>query len=443
MNKTSIKKNTIYNAMKTFSSIVFPLITFPYVSRVLLVENIGKVSFGLSFVSYFSLMASLGISVYAIRECSKLSDNREKLSKTASQIFSLNVFTTSLSYFILILFLIFYKKIENYRVLIVIQSISILFSTLGTDWLNTAMEDFKYIALRTFAFQFLSLGLLFTFIHKPEDYLKYAAINVISSSGYNILNIFYRKRYCDIRFTTDLDIKRHYLPIIYLFVMLMSQTIFNNVDMTMLGVMKGDYSVGIYSTAHKISNIINQVVASILWVVIPRISYYFGKNDFAEINKLLRKILRFNITLGLPCAVGTILMSTDIIRLIAGEEFIQSSIVFKSAIACYNFIQRYDFVGAAITTVFCSLLILIMAFLKIDSRIRINNIISLFVQPIIGCLFITIICFAGYKIDNYIIRICFAIPISILTYFGIQLIFKNELCIEFVKSITRKVFNVK
>lgn len=479
----SIKKNTVFNAIKTVSAIIFPLITFPYASRTLLVENIGKVNFGLSFISYFSLIASLGINVYAIRECAKFSNDRVKLSKIASEIFSINVFTTIFSYSILILCLVFYKKIENYRILIVIQSMTIVFTTLGTDWLNTAMEDFQYITIRSLLFQVLSLILLFAFIHKPDDYIKYAAISVISSSGYNIVNMIYRKKYCDIKFTLDIDIKKHYLPIIFLFVMLLSQTIFNNVDMTMLGVMKGDYSVGIYSTAHKISNVINQVVASILWVVIPRISYYFGKNDFIEINKLLRKILGFNITLGLPCAIGTILMSTDIIRLIAGEEFIQSSIVLRIlmvsffislfggsflgnivllsmnrekyymiiCLVCgfvnvtlnYFFIQKYNYIGAAITTMFCSLLIFIMALLKIDNRIRINNIVGLFIQPMIGCILITIICINCYKIDNYILRICLAIPISFVVYFSIQVILKNDLCTEFVKSIIRKIPHVK
>ena len=225
MRSKSIKKNTIFNAIKTVSAIIFPLITFPYASRTLLVENIGKVNFGLSFISYFSLIASLGINVYAIRECAKFGDDRVKLSKIASEIFSINVFTTIFSYTILILCLLFYKKIESYRTLIVIQSLSILFTTLGTDWLNTAMEDFQYITIRSLLFQVLSLILLFTFIHKPDDYIKYAAISVISSSGYNIVNMIYRRKYCDIKFTLDIDIKKHYLPIIFLFVMLLSMII--------------------------------------------------------------------------------------------------------------------------------------------------------------------------------------------------------------------------
>ena len=132
-------------------------------------ENVGKINFGTSFISYFLLIATLGINVYAIKECSKKSDDRNELSKIASQIYSLNILTTAVAYIALFIALIFYKKIESYRLLIVIQSFTILFTTLGADWLNTAMEDFKYITIRTVSFQLLSLLLLFTFVHSDTD----------------------------------------------------------------------------------------------------------------------------------------------------------------------------------------------------------------------------------------------------------------------------------
>ena len=98
------------------------------------------------------------------------------------------------------------------------------------------------------------------------------------------------------------------MPIIYLFVMILAQTIFHSVDVTMLGLIHGDYEVGIYTTAHKILNIINQVVGSLLWVIMPRMSYYFAEQKYDEVNQLLRKVLGFNILLGLPCIVVSTLL---------------------------------------------------------------------------------------------------------------------------------------
>lgn len=477
----SIKKNTILNAIKTFFSIIFPLITFPYASRVLLVDSIGKVNFGLSFVSYFSLLASLGINVYAIRECSKLSDNRDMLSKIASEIFSLNVFAMVFSYALLALFLIFYKEVENYRVLIVVQSFSILLATLGTDWINTAMEDFEYITIRTILFHILSLILLFAFIHSPEDYIKYAAINVVSSGGYNLINIVYRKKYCDIKFTSKVEIKKHYLPIIYLFVMLLSQTIFNNVDMTMLGIMKGDFSVGIYSTAYKISSIITQVISSILWVVMPRISFYYKKNDFNEINVLLKNILYYNTTMGIPCVIGTIMLSKDIIYIIAGSQYLPASLVLQilmlslfvslfggsfigniillpmgeekyymkvcviatmvNIILNRIMIFKWSFAGAAISTLICSILIFALLLFKIDSRIHIENPLSAFYKPFIGGVFVFIVCFFGSQIPDVYFRTFAIIAVSAIGYFLIQLMLKNEICYKFMLEAKNTILN--
>ena len=110
------------------------------------------------------------------------------------------------------------------------------------------MEDFKFIAIRTMLMQMVSLILMFIFVKKPEHYMIYAGISVLSSSGANLINIFYRRRYCKIRFTHNMDIKKHLPRILLLFSLLLSQTIYVNSDMTILGLMKGDHEVGLYST---------------------------------------------------------------------------------------------------------------------------------------------------------------------------------------------------
>ena len=207
-----IGKNTIYSIIKSCSTVIFPLITFPYISRVLLAENVGKINFGNSVVSYFSLIASLGITTYAVRECSKVKKDKSTLNKLASEIMSINFLTTIVSYVLLIIVLIFAKPLYSYRKLIIIQSTVIVFTTFGADWLNTTMEDFRFITLRTFFFQCLSIILMFIFVKRPSDYLKYACVTVISSSGGNIANIFYRRKYCDTKLTINLNFRKHMPP---------------------------------------------------------------------------------------------------------------------------------------------------------------------------------------------------------------------------------------
>jgi len=479
LSNRSLKINTIFNAIKTFSSIIFPLITFPYISRTLLAENVGKVNFGLSIISYFTLIASLGITTYAIRECAAVREDRKKLSQIASQIFSINIITTFFSYLLLVLTLVFYSKLENYKLLITIQSLSILFATLGTDWINSAMEDFKYITIRTVSFQVISLVLMFIFVRKPDDYLLYACISLVSSSGANILNIWYRKRYCDIKFTFNIDWKKHLSPIILLFVMILAQNVFSNVDTTMLGLMHGDREVGIYSTAHKINSIVSQVVTSVLWVIMPRMSLYFAQNNYSEVNKLLRKLLGLNCLIGFPCAVGIFMMSKDIILIIGGEEFTDASPVLQLSIlsfiislfggnllgnavllpskkekyymivCCitaviniitnYIFIPLYGAMAAAGTTAFCSLCILVMLLFRVDKNIKLTKLTNLIVTPLIGCMFIVCVCFGLSFVNNIFIRTLFSVAFSVLIYIAVEIIIKNELTLQLIRPLFERL----
>lgn len=320
-----VNENTFLNTFKTIFGIIFPLVTFPYIARVLGVDNIGKINYGNSIVSYFSLIASLGINTYAIRECSKEKENKDNLSKTASQILSINIITTMIAYAALIITLLCVEKLRDYRSLILIQSMSIVFTTMGADWLNTAMEDIKFITIRTVGMQMVSLMLMFLFVKQEGDYIRYAVISVVALSGANIINILYRRKYCKTRFTLHINWKRHLLPIFVLFSMILSQTIFTSSDMTILGLYKDDTQVGLYSASVKLYNMVNQVVASIAWVVMPRLSAGFQNKDYKSVNELLKYALNYIIVLGIPSLVGMNVITKELICTVAGSDYIEAS----------------------------------------------------------------------------------------------------------------------
>lgn len=479
MSEKSIIVNSILNIIKTISSIIFPLITFPYISRVLQPENVGKVNFGSSFVSYFSLIASLGITTYAIRECSAVRGDKKKLGEKASQIFSINVCTTIVAYVLLGFSLIFFRKLDSYRTLIVIQSTAILFTTWGADWLNSAMEDFKFIAIRSIGFQFISLILMFIFVHQPEDYLKYAAITVLSSCGANVTNILYRRKYCTIHFTKDMHLQEHLTPILLLFVMILAQTVFNNTDTTMLGLMKGDFEVGIYSTAHKMKNILVQVVASLCWVVMPRMSYYFSEGNWDKINAMLKKVLAVTVTIGFPCVAGCVVLSNEIIEIVAGRQYLTASIplvilmlsfivdifggsflgnmiclpakqekVFMEACcfaAVVNVILNFILIpyggasAAAFTSGISALVIFIWLMVKKDKRVMLNYIWEVCKGPLVGSLLIVLACLViKFLIHGVITRTLISIMSSVILYGVIQIIFKNSIVVEVCRAIKMK-----
>lgn len=476
MYQKSIKINALLNTIKTISNICFPLITFPYISRVLQPENLGKINFGVAYVSYFSMIASLGITTYAIRECASVKNDKDELGKRASEIFSINICTTIVAYILLIISLLTLKKVDNYRELIMIQSMSIMFVTLGTEWLNSAMEDFAYITWRTIFFQAVSLILTFCLVKSSGDYLKYAIISVISSSGANIVNIFYRRKYCRVIFTKNMNWKKHFKPIILLFVMIFAQTIFSSADQTMLGIMKNNYEVGIYSTALKIENVISQVISSLVWVVMPRLSQYFEKGDYTRINELLKKVLSLLMCIGLPSIVGVCVLSKEVVMIVGGKNYFGASSLLRILMlsfgfsliggsflgnmvllpskkentymwiccvtAIFNVALNYILIpygggkAAAFTTMLSSALIMTLLLLKKDKRISLNYIGRISFSPIIGSLVIGAYCkIVSHFIHMLLLKTIICIIGSVIIYICVLIGMKNDLCIEVLEEL--------
>lgn len=474
-----IKGNTIYNSIKSIAGIIYPLITFPYISRVLMAENVGKINFGNSVVSYFSLIASLGVSTYAIRECSKVRNDRWNLDNIASQIFSINIISTFIAYATLAITLIVARPLDDYRTLICIQSSSILFATFGADWVNTAMEDFRYITLRTVGMQIVSLVLMFIFVRRPEDYMKYAVISVIASSGANIVNIFYRKRFCKIRFTTKINIKKHLPSIFLLFSLILSQTIYCNSDLTMLGLIWGDYEVGLYSTSVKMYNLVNTFVASVAWVVMPPLSAAFACRDYKRVNNLLKYSLNFIIVLGLPCIVGINAITKPLIYVIAGAEYLpaglslnvltiallfsfisgwmgnmvmlpagKESIFLKTSVisALVNvvlnmlLIPYWGIYAAAVTTAIAEIIGTILKIPYLDKQIHIDSLFNMLKAPCIGSLAIIIISMiTNYFMESYFLIAISTMIMSAIVYFAILLVLRNEFVLGFILPIANKL----
>lgn len=476
--KQGLKGNTVFNAIKSIAGIIYPLITFPYISRVLMAENVGKINFGSSVISYFSLIASLGVTTYAIRECSKVRDNRECLEETASQIFSINIFSTFAAYIALLVTLVAARPLDNYRTLICIQSAAILFATLGADWINTVMEDFRYITVRTLGMQLLSLALMFAFVRRPEDYMKYAVISVVASSGANLVNIFYRRRFCTIRFTVKIDFKNHLPPILLLFSLILSQTIYCNSDMTMLGLMWGDYEVGLYSTSIKIYNLVNTFIASIAWVVMPQLSEAFAGQDFKKVNSLLKYSLNFIIVLGLPCIIGINAITKPLVYVIAGEEYLSAclslniltiallfsfiggwignmmmipsgkeSMCLKTAVvsALVNvalnlvLIPRWGIYAAAATTAIAEFIGTIAKIPYIDRRIHIHGLGGMLKAPCIGGAVIIIISVVMDSVSSSdYVTAALTIVLGAAIYFLVLIAMRNEFVLGFLLSAIEK-----
>lgn len=286
--KKSLKLNFIMNAILTMSSFIFPLITFPYVSRVLLPEGTGKVSFATSLISYFSMFAQLGISTYGIRACAKVRDSREELTRTAHELLFINLVMCLVSYVALAVALLTVPRLRDERTLYVVVSFTIILTAIGMEWLYKALEQYTYITIRSIIFKLVSLVAMFLLINTKDDYVIYGGITIFAPSASNILNFINVHKYIDMRPVGKYDRNCHFRPVAIFFAMSCATTIYTHLDTVMLGFMAADEDVGYYNAAVRIKTILVSVVTSLGTVLLPRASYYIecGKMDeFKRITK--------------------------------------------------------------------------------------------------------------------------------------------------------------
>lgn len=481
----SIGINAILNALCNILSIVYPLITFPYVLRVLGVTNIGKINYGNSIVTYFALFASLGISTYAIREGSRIRDSETKINEFVNQIFTINIISTAVSYFLLIILLISIKELNNYFVLIVIQSLTIICSTFSVSWLSSIYEDYLYITIRSIVIYLISIILLFCFIKSTDDYLLYAFMQVVTSAVVALSNWIYFRRYVRVRITPKLSLKRHLRPILILFANSFAITIYVNFDITMLGWIKGDLEVGLYSAAVKIYLIVKNVLMSIYQVTIPRLSFMYGQKNYDKYKELFTNLWGKLTVLLIPMSIGLFVLAPDIMLLIGGEEYVVSGIALRflcvalvfsiyagfvspvlnvtigkesenllatiisaviNILLNFYFIFKFSFVGAAFTTVVAEMIAFIFPFIRVKNKkmyLETKRIIQSLIKVLISSAVIIPIYYIVNNItENYIITILLTVPISVCSYLIILIALKEYFVLDILKNnkIVTKLF---
>lgn len=321
MKQKSLKLNVIMNMILTMSSFIFPLITFPYVSRILLPEGTGKVSFATSLISYFSMFAQLGIPTYGIRACAKVRDNREELTRTAQELLIINLTMSAISYVVLFLAIAFVPRLQSEKTLYVIVSFTIILTSIGMEWLYKALEQYTYITIRSVIFKFIALMAMFLLIHEKSDYVVYGGISILAASASNILNFINVHKYIDLKTVGGYDFERHIKPIGTFFAMACATTIYTHLDTVMLGFMKSDTDVGYYNVAVKIKSILISIVTSLGAVLLPRASYYVENGLMDEFKRITKKALSFVFLVASPLMLYFMFYAKEGIFFLSGNAY--------------------------------------------------------------------------------------------------------------------------
>lgn len=332
--KKSIKRNMLMNMLLSVSNFVFPLITYSYVARILLPEGTGKINFAQSVLSIFSYIASLGIYNYGIRECSKVRNDREKLSKLAQEIIAVNLIATVFAYLLLIGAILLIPKLNSNGMLIMVMSSSMLLNVLGIEWLYVAMEMYSYITIRSLLFKTLSVVLIFLLVHTREDYIIYGALTIFASSASYILNFVNARKYIDFKRFGQYNLKQHIKPIMVFFSSSIIITVYGQFDSLMIGFLKGDAENGIYGAAVKIKSIVTALTASIGSVFIPQITIGFKEQCEKSITDLLTKYMRMVCLLVWPVAIFSAICARDLLLFVCGAEYLTADSTLVVLMIC-------------------------------------------------------------------------------------------------------------
>lgn len=317
---SSIKKNVIYSTILTVSGYLFPLITFPYVTRVLGVNNIGICNFVDSIIQYFIYFSMMGITTIGIREIARVKGDKDQLSKTFSNLFSLNLVATLIAIGILLLAILFVPQLQEYKFLFYIGAAKILANTLLVEWLFKGLEDFKYITVRSIIIRALYVVSVLIFVKTADDYLLYFFLTSLMVVVNAFVNLLYCKKFVwfslkEINFSPY--IKSFFILGIYMLLTSMYTTF----NVAYLGFVTNTVEVGYYTTATKLFAIILSLYSAFTGVMMPRMSALLGEGKIEEFKRLTNKSVDLLFAFVIPIIIIAEFCAPEIIRIVAGDGY--------------------------------------------------------------------------------------------------------------------------
>lgn len=472
----SLKKNYLYNLIYQILSLLTPLITTPYLSRVLGANGIGTVSYIESIVSYFALFAVLGINLYGQREISYCRDN---LSKRSLVFWETKILQTISGVVVLLGFVIFALFQEN-KILFLIFSFNIIAVLFDVVWFLQGMEEFGKIVLRNVILKIIGVVYIFTVVKTQNDIAQYVfGLSFFSFLG-NISLWLYVIKYANKPDWKEIRPFRNIKVVISLFVPTIAIQIYTVLDKTMIGIITEDaFENGYYEQAIKISKMVLVVVASLGTVMIPRIGYYFGKGDNLAVHNVICRGYRFVWFIGIPMCFGLIGISSNFvpwffgpgfekvipllcilsflilsigISNVIGVQFLiptnrQNLLTFSVLVgAIVNFILNiiliriYQSIGATISSIVAEAMVTLVQIYLVRKEFSLMDVFgSAWKYLISGVIMLILLIKLGNILTPTIMHTSVMIISGAIVYFALLYVFKDSFFIDNVKNITSKM----
>lgn len=344
----SVKKNAIANFSRVFLNLIFPIVTFPYVTRILGPAGIGKVEFALSVVAYFMIFSSFGIPLYGIREIGRHQKDKSARDRVFGEIFLLHAAITAVALAVYIAAVFALPRLRTDVGIYLVFISYLVLSVLGADWYFQGLERYRYITAVNVAFKLVSLVVLFVFVRSRADTLSYAIFVASVEIGSKTLNFLLLLREIKLPPVRTLDLRRHLGPVLSIFLLNAIGSFYLNLDKIMLGVISGEFAVGIYAAANKVVSILITLSTSIGSVLLPRLSMYVREGRAAEFEKIATNLVKLLILLVAPSVAGLAYVAPEVIDLLAGPGFSQSALVLRILAPVVLLITLSHFTGVVV-----------------------------------------------------------------------------------------------
>ena len=328
MEKKSIVKNSMYNMIYKGFTALFPVVTMTYISKILLADGVGAISYANTIVAYFVLLASLGLPFYGVKIIAQNRDSKKKLNTAFLELFLINTIFNSicivLYYFIINKFSFFRDKVE----LLNIFGLMLIFNYFNIDWFYQGVEEYSYIASRSIIIKLISFVMMILIVKSSDDLYKYAIILSLATAGNYVLNAINLRKYLSLNFE-KINIIKHLKPNFILFFSAIAQELYSTVDIIMLESFFGYASVGCYSNTVKVIKMVYTLVIAIIATFYPRISKYIRDNQNEKVDELLTLGTKIILMISIPGAIGIAMTSSYSVPVFLGNSFMSSINIMK------------------------------------------------------------------------------------------------------------------
>lgn len=372
----SLKKNFLYSSLLTTSNYIFPLITYPYVSRILGVTNIGRYNFADSIINYFIMFSVMGIGIIGIREIAGTQEDKANRNKAFSALFLLNAILTLIALVVLLVCIFTVPDLYDNKNLMYVGILKLVSNLFLIDWFYKGVEKFKYITNITLSIKFLYVISVFLFVKESNDYTIYYLLCTLMITFNAIANFTYVFKFVKLNFKS-LNIKKYLRTNFVLGIYCFLTSMYTSFNVAYLGFVSGNTEVGYYTTGTKLFTIIIALYSAFTGVVQPRMSSLLSENKFDEFISLIKKSIDLLVTITIPAVLFTHFFSPEIIRIISGEGY-EGAIMPTKIVMPLIFIIGYEQI----------LVVQILTPLKKDKQILINSILGAVIGLILNLILV-------------------------------------------------------